>query len=315
MNTLAIAQRVLSKEAYALKLLEAQLPKDFSAVIEFILKITGRVIVIGIGKSGYIANKFASSLTSTGTSALYLHPSEASHGELGIINKSDVLFVLSKSGETKELMDTVKYCNKLSIKVILMTMNPTSNLARNSDFLLTIPLVQEASLLSAPTTSALMMLALGDSITVSLHEAKGFTKENFLLFHPGGKIGNNSIKIRDLMFIGDDLPIIKPDDSFYRIILAITEKSLGCALVVEKNLVLVGIITSANLRRNIDRDLSIVKALDIMTKSFKSVQQNISLSEALFIMNKESIIALPVTEEGKIIGIIHKNDIIRAGIT
>ena len=223
--------------------------------------------------------------------------------------------MLSNSGETKELFDTINYCKRFSIKMVAMTMNPDSSLAKNSDFLLTIPTLKEASLLSAPTTSALMMLALGDAITISLHEAKGFTKDDFLTFHPGGKIGANLIKIKDLMFVGDNLPLVRPDDSFANIILIMTQKSLGCAAVVDYNQNLLGIITDGDLRRNIDNNLKTLKATDIMTKSPKSVTQNILASEALFIMNNKSITALPVTENNKIIGIIHIHDIIRAGIT
>ncbi|MFK7967961.1 MAG: SIS domain-containing protein [Rickettsiaceae bacterium] len=315
MNISTTAKRVISEEAHALKILESQLPNDFSAIIDSILKTTGRVIIVGIGKSGYIARKLASSLASTGTPAFYIHPSEASHGDLGMITKSDIVFMLSNSGETKELVDTINYCKRFSIKMVAMTMNPDSNLAKNSDFLLTIPTIKEASLISAPTTSALMMLALGDAITISLHEAKGFTKDDFLTFHPGGKIGNNLVKIKDLMFVGSDLPLVSPDDPFTNIILIITKKSLGCAVVVDNNQNLLGIITDGDLRRNIDKNLTTLKATDMMTKLPKSVNQNILASEALFIMNDKSINALPVTENNKIIGIIHIHDLIRAGIT
>jgi arabinose-5-phosphate isomerase len=309
------AQRVINEEANALKTLESQIPKDFSEVVNVILKITGRVIMIGIGKSGYIARKIASSLASTGTPAFYIHPSEASHGDLGMITKSDIVLMLSNSGETKELFDTINYCKRFSIKMVAMTMNPDSTLAKNSDFLLTIPVIKEASLLSAPTTSALMMLALGDAITISLHEAKGFSKDNFFIFHPGGKIGANLLKIKDLMFVGNNLPLVKLDDSFANIILLITQKSLGCAAVVDDDQNLLGIITDGDLRRNINKDLTRMKAEDIMTKTPKSVNQNILATEALFIMNDKSITALPVTENNKIIGIIHIHEIIRAGIT
>jgi arabinose-5-phosphate isomerase len=315
MNFNNTAQRVINEEANALKTLESQIPKDFSEVVNVILKITGRVIIIGIGKSGYIARKIASSLASTGTPAFYIHPSEASHGDLGMITKSDIVLMLSNSGETKELFDTINYCKRFSIKMVAMTMNPDSTLAKNSDFLLTIPVIKEASLLSAPTTSALMMLALGDAITISLHEAKGFSKDDFFIFHPGGKIGANLLKIKDLMFVGDNLPLVKLDDSFANVILLITQKSLGCAAVVDDDQNLLGIITDGDLRRNINKDLTAMKAEDIMTKTPKSVSQNILATEALFIMNDKSITALPVTENNKIIGIIHIHEIIRAGIT
>lgn len=315
MNFTSTAQRVIDEESNALKILKSQIPSDFSEVVNSILVLQGRVIIVGIGKSGYIARKIASSLASTGTPAFYIHPSEASHGDLGMITKSDIVFMLSNSGETKELFDTINYCKRFSIKIVAMTMNPDSSLAKNSDLLLTIPTIKEASLLSAPTTSALMMLALGDAITISLHEAKGFTKDDFLTFHPGGKIGANLLKIKDLMFKDDSLPLVKPSDDFAHVILVITEKSLGCAAVIDYNQNLVGIITDGDLRRNIDKNLKMLTAADIMTSSPQSVNQNILASEALFMMNSRSITALPVTEDNKIIGIIHIHDIIKAGVT
>ena len=171
MNFYKTAQRVIQEEAIALSILESQIPRDFSKVVESILRLKGRLIILGIGKSGYIARKIASSLASTGTPAFYIHPAEASHGDLGMITQSDMVFMLSNSGESRELFDTINYCKRFAIKIIAATMNPDSTLAKNSDFLLTIPTIKEASLLSAPTTSALMMLALGDAIMVSLHEA------------------------------------------------------------------------------------------------------------------------------------------------
>lgn len=315
MNSVITAKRVINEEAYALKVLESHLPEDFSEVVNSILKISGRVVIVGIGKSGYIARKLASSMASTGTPAFYIHPAEASHGDLGMITKSDIVFMLSNSGETKELADTINYCKRFSIKIVAMTMNPESTLAKSSDFLLTIPTIKEASLLSAPTTSALMMLALGDAITISLHEAKGFTKDDFLTFHPGGKIGANLIKVKDLMFVDDNLPLVGPDEFFTNVILTMTQKSLGCAAVVDNNHNLLGIITDGDLRRNINKNLTDLKAFDVMTKSPRAVRKNTLASEALFIMNDKSITMLPVTEDGKIIGIIHIHELIRAGIT
>lgn len=200
MNFQNIAQRVINEEANALHALSASISTNFSEVINSILAIgeKGRVVLIGMGKSGYIAKKIASSLSSTGTPAFYVHPSEASHGDLGMITEHDIVIMLSNSGETKELFDAITYCKRLYIKTIAITMKPDSTLAKNSDLLLTIPLFSEASLLSAPTTSALMMLALGDAITVALHEAKDFSKENYLTFHPGGSIGASLLKEQKL---------------------------------------------------------------------------------------------------------------------
>jgi len=315
MNFYKTAQRVIQEEAIALSILESQIPSDFSKVVESILKLKGRLIILGIGKSGYIARKIASSLASTGTPAFYIHPAEASHGDLGMITQSDMVFMLSNSGESRELFDTINYCKRFAIKIIAATMNPDSTLAKNSDFLLTIPTIKEASLLSAPTTSALMMLALGDAIIVSLHEAKGFSKDDFLTFHPGGKIGANLIKIKDLMLTGTAIPFINPDYSITRVAGIITEKKLGCAIVVDNNQTLIGIITDGDLRRNIDKDLKTLKAEDLMTTSLIFVRSDILASEALSVMNNKSITILPVNDhDDKVIGIIHIHDILKAGV-
>ncbi|MBN8523650.1 MAG: KpsF/GutQ family sugar-phosphate isomerase [Rickettsiaceae bacterium] len=314
MNFYKTAERVISEEATALNILKSQIPTDFSKVVEAILSLKGRLIILGIGKSGYIARKIAASLASTGTPAFYIHPAEASHGDLGMITKADMVFMLSNSGESRELFDTINYCKRFAIKIIAATMNPDSTLAKNSDFLLTIPTIKEASLLSAPTTSALMMLALGDAIIVSLHEAKGFSKDDFLTFHPGGKIGANLIKIKDLMLTGTAIPFINPDYSITRVAGIITEKKLGCAIVVDNNQTLIGIITDGDLRRNIDKDLKTLKAENLMTVSPIFVRSDILASEALSIMNNKSITILPVNDHDKVIGIIHIHDILKAGV-
>jgi arabinose-5-phosphate isomerase len=315
MNFYKTAERVISEEATALNILKSQIPTDFSKVVEAILSLKGRLIILGIGKSGYIARKIAASLASTGTPAFYIHPAEASHGDLGMITKADMVFMLSNSGESRELFDTINYCKRFAIKIIAATMNPDSTLAKNSDFLLTIPTIKEASLLSAPTTSALMMLALGDAIIVSLHEAKGFSKDDFLTFHPGGKIGANLIKIKDLMLTGTAIPFINPDYSITRVAGIITEKKLGCAIVVDNNQTLIGIITDGDLRRNIDKDLKTLKAEDLMTTSLIFVRSDILASEALSVMNNKSITILPVNDhDDKVIGIIHIHDILKAGV-
>ena len=315
MNFYKTAERVISEEATALNILKSQIPTDFSKVVEAILSLKGRLIILGIGKSGYIARKIAASLASTGTPAFYIHPAEASHGDLGMITKADMVFMLSNSGESRELFDTINYCKRFAIKIIAATMNPDSTLAKNSDFLLTIPTIKEASLLSAPTTSALMMLALGDAIVVSLHEAKGFSKDDFLTFHPGGKIGANLIKIKDLMLTGTAIPFINPDYSITRVAGIITEKKLGCAIVVDNNQTLIGIITDGDLRRNIDKDLKTLKAENLMTTSLIFVRSDILASEALSVMNNKSITILPVNDhDDKVIGIIHIHDILKAGV-
>ena len=189
MNHLNMATKVIEEQSKALQLLSVNIPQDFTKLIDQILKLKGRVVLIGMGKSGHIAKKIAASLASTGTPAFFIHPAEASHGDLGMITRADLVIMLSNSGETKELFDTIDYCKRYNIKIAAMTMQEGSTLATNSDYILKVPQMKESSVISAPTTSALMMLSLGDAIVTTLHEARGFTKDDFKLLHPGGKLG------------------------------------------------------------------------------------------------------------------------------
>lgn len=191
-NHISIAKQVIEKEAESLNILSQNIPKNFEILVEDILKhskIGGKLIISGIGKSGNIAQKISASLVSTGTKSIFLHPSEASHGDLGIIDSKDIVIMLSNSGETKELFDIVSFCLKNKIKMALMTMNPESKIAQNCNYILNIPIVEEASDIKAPTSSSTMMIALGDALVVALHKYKGFTSKHFKEFHPGGKLG------------------------------------------------------------------------------------------------------------------------------
>lgn len=311
-----IAQRVITEEAHALEILSKNIPADLSRLVDCILQIKGRVILLGVGKSGYIAKKIASSMASTGTPAFYIHPGEASHGDLGMITTADIVIMLSNSGETRELLDSINYCKRFGIQIAAITMNQNSTLAKHAEFVLNIPTIKEASMLSAPTTSALMMLALGDAIVVSLHEAKGFTKDDYFNFHPGGKIGANLIKTLDLMRIDEALPLVKLNDPFSHVIFVMTQKSLGCAAVVDHDNNLLGFITDGDLRRHADGDLNKLLAKDIMTKSPLAISPEALATEALFLMNSKTITAIPVTAgANKLYGIIHIHDILRAGVS
>lgn len=314
MPHLKTAKEAIIEQSEALKILANDLPKDFSNLIDYILKLDGRVIMIGMGKSSYIAKKVAASLASTGTPAFFIHPGEASHGDLGMITENDMVIMLSNSGETKELFDTVNYCKRYNIKIAAITMQESSTLAQNSDFLLKLPSQKETSSIAAPTTSALMSLSLGDAIVTALHDAKGFSKEDFKLFHPGGKIGANLLKVSDIMRSGDKLPIVDINDEFKSVIVTMTEKCLGCAIVGDTQNQMLGIITDGDLRRNIKNDLGNISTGDIMTTKPTSVNTNMLATEALNIMNSKSITALPVIEDDKILGIIHIHDILKAGV-
>jgi arabinose-5-phosphate isomerase len=308
------AKKAIIEQSEALKVLANNIPKDFLNLINYILKLEGRVILIGMGKSSYIAKKIAASLASTGTPAFFIHPGEASHGDLGMITEDDMVIMLSNSGETKELFDTVNYCKRYDIKIASITMKENSTLAQNSDFLLKLPSQKETSSIAAPTTSALMSLSLGDAIVTSLHDAKGFSKEDFKQFHPGGKIGVNLLKVLDIMRSGDELPIVGINDEFKSVILTMTEKCLGCAIVGDSQNQILGIITDGDLRRTIKNDLGNLLTGDIMTTEPTSADTNMLATEALNIMHSKSITALPVIENNKILGIIHIHDILKVKV-
>ncbi|RTK92439.1 MAG: KpsF/GutQ family sugar-phosphate isomerase [Rickettsiales bacterium] len=314
MNYSSTAKLNIKEQSTALMVLAENIPNDFSLLIEYILCLKGRVVLVGMGKSGYIAKKIAASLSSTGTPSLYIHPGEASHGDLGMITKDDIVIMISNSGETRELCDTINYCKKLDIKIVAITMNEDSTLAKNSDFLLKLPQSKETSSIAAPTTSALMTLSLGDALVTVLHEARGFTADDFKLFHPGGKIGVNLLKVADLMHKNDEVPIVRHDTKFTDVIVTITTKRLGCALVIDKNDELIGIITDGDLRRHIHEDLTKKLAHNVMSEKPEHIRPEKLAIEALVIMNKKLITILPVIEHNKIIGIIHIHDLLKAGI-
>lgn len=311
-----IAKRVVKDEAHALEKLTENIPADFDNLVNHILSIKGRVILLGMGKSGHIAKKIAASLASTGTPAFFIHPAEASHGDLGMITEDDLVIMLSNSGETQELFDTINYCIRFNIPIASMTMKENSTLGRNATYLLQIPTSKEVSSISAPTTSALIMLSLGDAIVTCLHEAKGFTKEQFKNFHPGGKIGANLLKVKDLMYELPQLPIVRPECNFNELIITITEKRLGCALIVNNNNDITGIVTDGDLRRHINgNQLHSLQACDIMTKKPIFIEEDALASEALYLMNNKGITILPVKLDKKLVGAIHIHDILKAGVT
>jgi arabinose-5-phosphate isomerase len=314
MTHLITARAAIIKQSIALQALADEIPKDFSNLIDYILKLKGRVILIGMGKSSYIAKKIAASLASTGTPAFFIHPAEASHGDLGMITDNDMVIMLSNSGETKELFDTIDYCKRYNIKIAAITMKEDSTLAKHCDFLLKLPTQHETSSIAAPTTSALMSLSLGDALVTTLHDIKRFSKENFKLFHPGGKIGANLLKVEDIMRDGDALPLVTKDKAFIDVILTMNEKCLGCAIVTDEHNNMLGIVTDGDLRRHIKDDLGNISTVEVMTLDPQSVKLTTLATEALFIMSNKSITALPVVENNKIMGLIHIHDILKAGV-
>jgi arabinose-5-phosphate isomerase len=314
MEHIITAQRVIKEQSEALITLAESLPYDFNKATNAILSCKGRVILTGIGKSGYIAHKIAASFASTGTAAFYIHPAEASHGDLGMVTEEDVAIMLSNSGETKELFDIINYCKRFGIKIIALTMRPDSTLAKSADFLLSIPKMREASMISAPTTSALMMLSLGDSLTIAVQEAKGFSEDDFKIYHPGGKLGANLLRVGELMKIGESLPLVFTSTGIDDTIKIITDKRLGCAIVVDESIGLEGIITDGDLRRHIGLINDLTTAKDVMSSTPKVVTSASLASEAIRIMNSRSITTLPVVDDQKIVGLIHIHDLLKAGV-
>lgn len=314
MNILETAINVINQERDSLNLLLDHMPKDFTKAVTLLLEMKGRLIVSGIGKSGYIANKIAASVASTGTHASYIHPAEASHGDLGMISKEDVVMLLSASGETKELCDIINYCKRFQIPLIGMTMKDQSILAQNADLVLKIPQVQEASDIAAPTSSAVMMLALGDALMVSLYESKGFSKEDFKLLHPGGKIGANLLKVQDLMHIGDTVPVVSENAIMSEVLLVMTKKGFGTTAVIDSHENLTGIITDGDLRRHMHESIVNMSAKEVMSLNPKRIAPKTLAIEALTMMNNKNITSLLVEENNKLCGIIHIHDLLRAGV-
>lgn len=306
-------KEVIEQEAKALLDLANNLSPVFSQVVDKILSLSGRVIFAGIGKSGYIARKIAASFASTGTPSIYLHPAEASHGDLGMITKDDLMFLFSNSGETKELGDIINYCKRFSIEIVAITMNPKSTLAKYSDSLLQIPKWQEASSIGAPTTSSTMMLALGDALVVATHEQRGICHNVFGTFHPGGKLGARLKTVDQLMHTGKRLPIVAPKTIMSEVLIEMTRKSLGCCVVVENGYI-IGIITDGDLRRHMHQNIFNRPARDIMSLKQKVISPKTLAFEALKEMNEKSITNLLIAEDSKLIGIIHIHDLLRAGL-
>lgn len=318
------AKRVLENEVNGLKKLSETIDESFSQAIEAISHIQkaggrGRLIVAGIGKSGHIARKIVATLASTGTPAYFVHPGEASHGDMGMITQSDVVLMLSNSGENPELSDLIHYTRRFDIPLIAMTSNPESSLARYSDICLLLPNVPEACPNGlAPTTSTTMMLALGDAISVVLLERMGLTPEQYKVFHPGGKLGQKLIKVSEIMQKRDSLPFANIDTPMSEAILTMTEKNLGCVLVMEDNQEkLAGIITDGDLKRHMSHTLLEEKAGAIMSANPKTIDPNALAVEALDIMTKTPgryITSLIVTDENRLVGMIRLQDCLQAGI-
>ncbi len=309
------ARRVLRIEAEALQTLAADPPAGFAAAVEAILAVKGRVIVSGMGKSGHIARKIAATLASTGTPALFVHPAEASHGDLGMVTPGDLCLMLSNSGETAELRDLIAHCKRFSIPIVAMTKVAESTLARAAQVALVLPDKPEACAIGlAPTTSTTMMLALGDALAVALMEARGFMPEEFRSFHPGGRLGARLALVHQLMHAGDKVPLVRDDTPMSETILVMTARSFGIAGVIDNAGRLIGVITDGDLRRNLEGLLS-RRAIEVATRNPATVGPETLAAEALALMNRRKITALFVTENDRPIGIVHLHDLLRVGVS
>lgn len=320
---LAAARRVLRHASDAIGALGSSLNGDFSRAIDVILAVEGRIIVSGMGKSGLIGRKIAATLASTGTPALFLHPAEASHGDLGMVTRADALLMLSNSGETAELTDLITYAKRLAIPLIGVANNSDSRLLQASDVALLLPRAQEACPMGlAPTTSTTMMLALGDALAVALMERRGFSADQYRDFHPGGSLGKKLIRVGDIMHTGKDVPLVSEGTSMKDVLIAMTAAGQGFAGVVgivNSRGGLSGIITDGDLRRHMERGLLDRVARDVMSRNPKTVPPSMLAAEALAIMYDKGIARLFVIEpddkKRKPQGIIFMYDCLRAGLS
>jgi len=320
---LAAARRVLKHASDAIGALGTSLNGDFSRAIDVILAVEGRIIVSGMGKSGLIGRKIAATLASTGTPALFLHPAEASHGDLGMVTRADALLMLSNSGETAELTDLITYAKRLAIPLIGVANNSDSRLLQASDVALLLPRAQEACPMGlAPTTSTTMMLALGDALAVALMERRGFSADQYRDFHPGGSLGKKLIRVSDIMHTGKDVPLVSEGTSMKDVLIAMTAAGQGFAGVVgivDSKGGLSGIITDGDLRRHMERGLLDRVARDVMSRNPKTVPPSMLAAEALAIMYDKGIARLfviePSDKKRKPLGIIFMYDCLRAGLS
>jgi arabinose-5-phosphate isomerase len=309
-----LAKQVLDIEIEGLQAVRSSIDGNFVSIIELLRKTKGKVVFSGMGKSGHIANKIAATMSSVGMPAIFVHPGEASHGDLGMITKDDVVFLLSNSGETKELGDIINYCKRFAIKMIAIVRRNTSLLVSVADIAIVLPEIQEASDVNAPTTSTTMMLAYGDAIAVALAKSRGFNKNDFSVFHPGGKLGSGFIKSVDIMRDKQDLPSVYLDDNIDLVLKTISEKSIGSTAVIDKDGKLQGIITDGDIRRNITNDLLSMTAKDIMSANPKNVSSDSLALEAVNIMQELQITTIFVLEQQKPVGVLHIHDCFKAGL-
>ncbi len=310
-----VGKKVLETEGKAILKLMETLGEDFEKAVELLYKTKGRVVITGIGKSGLIGQKISATLTSTGTPSVFMHAADAVHGDIGTIMKEDSIIAISYSGETSEVVNLLEFLKRLGNPLIAITGNPESPLGKHADVVLNVKIEKEACPIGlVPTTSTTVTLALGDALAVSLMVKKGFTKEDFAYYHPGGKIGKKILKIKHFMHIGNELPIVKEEWIMSKVLQVMNEKKFGVAIVVDENNKLTGIITDGDLRRAVTKfgDITNKKAVDCMHKNPLTIEKDELLVKALNILEEKKITSLIVADKEKnVLGLIHLHDLWR----
>ncbi|MBI3378399.1 MAG: KpsF/GutQ family sugar-phosphate isomerase [Nitrospirae bacterium] len=319
-NSIDIAKKVLKIEADAVAALAEKLDSTFEKAIDIIFKSKGRVVVTGMGKSGLVGKKIAATLASTGTPAFFMHPAEASHGDLGMVTSDDVIIAISNSGETAELSGLIPFLKRFNVSLIAMTGSLNSTLAKSADVHLDVSVKEEACPLGVvPTASTTAALAMGDALAVALLVKRGLKQEDFAFFHPGGNLGKKLfIKVKDLMHTGDALPFVSPETEMIKAVVEISSKRLGVAIVSDAGKKIFGVLTDGDIRRGIEKwgkEFFDMKAGEVMTKNPKTISEDELAVKALSIMETHSITSLAVPDaDGKAIGVIHLHDILKQGI-
>ena len=314
----SIGKKVLDIESIAIAKLKDQLDNNFDIACQLCLDCTGKIIVMGIGKSGHIADKLAATLASTGTPSFFVHPGEASHGDLGMISKSDVVMALSNSGKTEEIVNLLPTLKNMGIKIIAMTGDENSIIATTSDVHVDVGVEEEACPMNlSPTASTTAALAMGDAIVVALVEKRGFSAEDFAKSHPGGSIGKKLLLlVQDIMHVKELIPVVLQDDKLARGLIEMSEKALGMTAIINKKEELVGIFTDGDLRRTLEANVDIQTTLmrEVMTQNCITVKPNLLAVKAVEIIQENKITSLVVVEENKIVGALNIHDLFRAGV-
>ncbi len=309
------AKRTIDMEIDTLNKLKEGLDSSLSLALDLMQNAKGRIIITGMGKSGHIGKKIAASLASTGTPSFFVHPAEASHGDLGMITEDDVIVAISNSGESKELVDILNYAKRFGIKLISITKNPKSTLAKAGDVILLLPNNGEACPLGlAPTSSTTATLVLGDILTTGLIKRKGFTESDFNARHPGGKLGSILQRVSDLMHVGDEMPILDENVDMQKAVIEMTSKRLGCVGFTNSAGELTGMLTDGDLRRWLTPEILNKKAISLMTKNPKTISKDCMTSEAIKILHDKKITNIFVVENNKPIGVVHIHDLLNQGV-